>query len=126
MKSNSLKIMSAVAVLSLAGIANAKANTNAEYVATDDSVESEICVAATHANKQKMDAKLEASFSNQRLSKKYDLIANNLTCNDTPVAEFALEAGNYELAKKLAEHMDNNITIHDIAKRDEKSNSDDS
>ncbi len=122
MKSNHLKIISAVAMLSLAGLASA----NTKYFASDDSVESEICVAAATGNKQKMDAKLEASFSNQKLSKKYDLIANNLTCNDTPIVEFALEAGNYELASKLSKHADNNITIHDIARRIEKSQTDES
>lgn len=117
MKTNIVKAVLITSIISVAGFASAKSSP--VYVASDNAVESQLCVAAATSSTKHMNAKLVASFSNQKLSKKYTLIANNLKCNGVPIADFAMQAGNDEIAKKLASYMDKNVTIHDIAKLDD-------
>ena len=87
-----------------------------EYTASDDSLESNLCVAAATDSKFAMHNKIKKFRTTSFVSKNYDLIANHLVCNGMPITEFALEAGNSEVAEKLAKYEDSNtVKIRDIA-----------
>ena len=79
MKTNLIKVVLVAAMVGTTGLVAAKSDS--EYVAADNNIESQLCAAAATSNTQRMNAKLAVAFSNQKLSKKYELIANNLECN---------------------------------------------
>lgn len=91
----------------------------ATYEAADNSPESKLCVAAATQNKINMNQAVKNFMANSSLSKmnkNYKFIANNLYCNGTDVAEFAKNAGNEAVAKKLLKYRSEDIQIRDIAK----------
>lgn len=95
----------------LASAANA-----AQYTAADNSIESKMCVTAATASKMKMHNEIKDFSSSKLTSKSYRLVANKLYCNGINVAEFARQAGNEEIAQKLAKYRKNNVQIRDLAK----------
>lgn len=91
----------------------------ATYKAADNSAESQLCVAAATYNKINMNQAVKRFMPNSslgKMNKNYRFIANNLYCNGTDVAEFALKAGNEAVAKKLLKYRTEDVQIRDIAK----------
>lgn len=91
----------------------------ATYKAADDSAESKMCVAAATYSKVSMNQAVKRFVPNSSLSKigkNYKLIANNLYCNGVDVAEFAMQAGNDAVAKKLLKYRSEDVQIRDLAK----------
>ena len=91
----------------------------ATYEAADNSAESQLCVAAATYSKLRMTQAVKRfvpNTSSSKISKNYRLVANNLYCNGLDVAEFAMQAGNEKVAKKLLKYRDSDVQIRDIAK----------
>ena len=95
----------------LASAANA-----AQYKAADNSLESELCVSAATSSKLKMHSDIKDFRSSALASENYKLVANKLYCNGMNIAEFAEQAGNFDVAEKLAKYRKGNVEIRDIAK----------
>ncbi len=108
-----------IASLTVANVANAL-EVKKSYVLTDDSLETQLCHVAATQSTQRLNSKVNAAFPSRMLSKKYAFVANNFTCNGMSIAEFALQQGNYDVAKKLNSHINNNVTILDLAKTEEQ------
>lgn len=104
-----------VLIVGIAASSFALAGTEKVFVESDNSFESNICVAAATMNKRKLTTKLDTAIPGNMKASKLQFVANELTCNGMPVAEFAFQAGNYEVANVLAEYERNNVKILDIA-----------
>jgi hypothetical protein len=85
------------------------------YEATDNSIESSICVAAATGSNLRMNALIKNISSSKFMNRKYRLVANQLSCNGINVADFAALAGNTNVANKLKSYRGKNVTINDIA-----------
>lgn len=86
----------------------------ANYVAADNSIESEICVLAATASKAKMNdavKKIKPGLSLATMANSYRLVANQLYCNGVDVAEFAMQAGNDSVAHKFQRYQSENVQI---------------
>ncbi|MGB3726125.1 MAG: DUF3718 domain-containing protein [Glaciecola sp.] len=108
-----IALTSIISVSSLFAAANASAST--QYIASDNSVESQLCVAAASMDKNQLSSKLDDMLPGHHSSKHYRLIANKLVCNGIFVDEFAAQAGNYAIAEKIANYRDQQVIIRDIA-----------
>lgn len=93
----------------------AAAGTNKAYVAQNDSIETKICVAAATGSKMHMNRVVNQLSSSKLINTKYELVANELSCNGVNVAEFAAQAGNYDVSKKLMSYRTKNVKVRDIA-----------
>ena len=108
-----IALTSIIGVSSLFAAANASANT--QYIASDNSVESQLCAAVASMNKSQLSSKLDDMLPGHHLNMHYRLIANKLVCNGVFVDEFAAQAGNYAIAEKIANYRDQQVIIRDIA-----------
>lgn len=98
--------------LAAAGVANAN-----NYKAGDDTMESKLCVSAATSSEFQMTSKIKFYLPGSQINRKYQLVANNVSCNGLSIAEFAADAGNYEVANKLASYQKKNAKIHDLANK---------
>lgn len=105
-----LKVALATSVLAFGSSAMA-----ASYEAADNSWESNMCVAAATNTKNLMHAKVKDLTYSSFTSKNYKLVANKLYCNGMSVTEFARQAGNFEVAEKIAKYRKGSVEIRDIA-----------
>jgi hypothetical protein len=86
-----------------------------EYSAADNTIESDMCLAAATASKMKMHRKVAAFTPTVLTSKNYKLVANKLYCNGMNVTDFAKSAGNFAVAQKLETYRENYVQIQDLA-----------
>ena len=107
------KLLLIAVILTSANIA--AAGTNKAYVAQNDSIETKICVAAATGSKMQMNRVVNQLSSSKLINTKYELVANELSCNGVNVAEFAAQAGNYDVSKKLMSYRTKNVKVRDIA-----------
>ncbi|MFT4655056.1 MAG: hypothetical protein ACJA0G_001031 [Kangiellaceae bacterium] len=109
------KLLLVVLTLTTANLATAGAVNSKTYEAQDNSIESKICVAAATASNARMNSTVKQMSSTKLMHTKYTLIANEIRCNGINVADFAAQAGNIEVAKKLKSYRTKNVEILDIA-----------
>jgi hypothetical protein len=107
------KLLLVAATLTTANLASA--GNDQSFVATNNSIESKICMAAASASKMRMNSAVKQISPTKHMNTKYELVANKLQCNGINVADFAAKAGNIEVAKKLRSYRDTNVEIRDIA-----------
>ena len=86
----------------------------ATYTAADDSMESQLCVAAATSSKLKMHQQVVSVRPSIMAAKNYKLIANKLYCNNINVVQFAINAGNEDVASKLNQYRAQYGEIRDI------------
>ena len=107
------KLLLVAATLTTANLASA--GNDQSFVATNNSIESKICMAAASASKMRMNSAVKQISPTKHMNTKYELVANKLQCNGINIADFAAKAGNIEVAKKLRSYRDTNVEIRDIA-----------
>jgi hypothetical protein len=106
-------LLLAVLALTTANLANA--GESKTYVSQDNSIESNMCVAAATASKLRMNSVVKEVLSTKNMHAKYQLVANKISCNGINVADFAAQAGNIDIANKLKSYRTKNVEIRDIA-----------
>ena len=87
------------------------------YTAADDSLESKLCVAAATSSKMQVHSQVAEFRPSSHTSMNYKLIANKLYCNDQNIVQFALNAGNSQVAEKLDQYRGQYGEIRDITAR---------
>jgi hypothetical protein len=108
-----VKLIMVIFTLTTANIATA--GNSRLYVANDNSVETKICVAAATSSKLRVKSQIDKISSSRLMRPKYRLVANQLNCNGINVADFAMLAGNIDVAHKLKSYRSNSVEIRDIA-----------
>jgi hypothetical protein len=114
MNFSKVKLM-VVVVFSLTTANLATAGNSRTYIANDDSIESEICVAAATGSKLHLNSKVKDLSTTKLMSTKYQMVANDLNCNGINIVDFAELAGNIKIANKLRTYRNKNVEIRDIA-----------
>jgi hypothetical protein len=107
-----IKTALTIAALTL-GISTAANATS--YEAADDSLESQLCVAAATASKMSMHKEVSQFRPSVMTSTNYRLVANKVYCNGEKISDFAYNAGNMDVAAKLKSYSNRTVEIHDIA-----------
>lgn len=112
---NMIKTKLLLVALALTTANLASAGTSQSYVTQDDSIESKICIAAATASKLHMNRVVKQIAPTKSMHSKYQLVANELSCNGMNIADFAAQAGNIKMANKLKSYRTKNVEILDIA-----------
>jgi len=113
-----MKIVKNITTLMLISLATAGSAFATEYEAGDDAFESKLCVTAATNSKSRLDSRIDHYVTGRILNKKYAIVANEVLCNGTSIAQFAAMAGNDEVAQKLASYQKTKVMIRDIARQD--------
>ncbi|MEJ6475319.1 DUF3718 domain-containing protein [Pseudoalteromonas piscicida] len=87
--------------------------TAAEFVPTDDSAATKVCMSVVKDNK----LHLHTTIKRSRLDKR--VIEDKLHCNDMPVGKFAAAYGFSKAARFLGVDQEMETSIRDIAKVDD-------
>jgi hypothetical protein len=89
----------------------------AEYEAVNDSMETHLCLAAAKSTQAELKQTMFQHVHEYRtVNGMYKFVANNVLCNGKAIADFAVQAGNMDVAYKLASYEKQRITISDLAK----------
>ncbi len=113
MNISKVKVLLVALALTTANLASA--GDSLTYVASDNSIESKLCVAAATASKTRVNTIVKQVSSTKLTRKNYTLVANELSCNGINIADFAAQAGNIAVANKLKSYRTKNVEIRDIA-----------
>ncbi len=90
-------------------VTSASVAAEPQYVAADSSMETALCISA--ATSDRLDFKQDLQHNRIRPA----VVANKLQCNDQPVANFALQAGNTAVYQHLKKYVKGHVDIQDIA-----------
>jgi hypothetical protein len=112
---NMIKTKLLLVALALTTANLATAGNSESYVTQDESIESKICVAAATASKLHMNRVVKQIAPTKSMHSKYEMVANELSCNGMNIADFAAQAGNIKMANKLKSYRTKNVKIRDIA-----------
>lgn len=113
-----MKIVNTLQAVLFISLATATTAYASQYNAADKAMESKLCVAAATMTKSQMrNTILRTVHERRTINGKYEVVANQIVCNGERIADFAADAGNYELAAKLASYQKKNVKISDIAKK---------
>lgn len=89
----------------------------ADYKAVNDSMETHLCIAAAKSTQAELKQTMFQHVHEYRtFNGMYKFVANNVLCNGKAIADFAVQAGNMDVAYKLASYEKQRITISDLAK----------
>lgn len=96
---------------------SALANQPLDFVASDNSAASALCVKIAQGNKHQLRAAVEKIRPNQHIKQNYRFVADKVQCNEMSAVDFALAAENYQNAETLAKYRteEGNVSIQDIA-----------
>ena len=100
-------------LVSTASLANT--HTHSQYVAADDSMASALCVTVATGNKAQVRNAIANIKPSHMLKRNYEFAVNRISCNNEELVDFALSAGNDNIAVHLSKHRFGNIDIRDIA-----------
>ncbi|WP_163930457.1 DUF3718 domain-containing protein [Paraferrimonas sp. SM1919] len=110
-----LKVILAVSTTLVA--TTALADAKKDFVATDNSIETRICVTAANGTVPQMNKAVRSIRPRAATSTLYRLVANKLSCNGYNVGDWAMQAGNLPVANKINSYRNTRVEIIDIAAR---------
>lgn len=111
------KTLSVLALSTAALAVSVHAAPETEFVASDNSMASALCVTVATGNKHQVRNAIANLKPSHMLLRNYEFAVNRISCNGEELVDFALSAGNEKIAGHLSKHRFGNINIKDIAMR---------